>query len=225
MQTTTNVIRVIIADDHEVYRDGFKLLIKKHARDQIKVVAEARNGIELLDKVEAHHPDIVITDVKMPVMDGIQASRLIKKNYSSTGIIALSSFDEDALIYEMFEAGVNGYLLKNADKHEMIEALQVVGLGETYYSSTTSRALFKKLAPSVYNRSRVKDIHFSAKEISIIRLICHQLTTKEISNRLNICSRTVEDYSRNIKEKINAKNLVGIALYAVKNGIVLMNEI
>jgi DNA-binding NarL/FixJ family response regulator len=212
-------IRVVIADDHEIFRDGFKVLMRKRGKNHVNIVAEACDGFELLDLVGELKPDVVITDVKMPRMNGITACRKIREQFNNISVLAMSSFDEDYLIYDMFDAGASGYLFKNSGKEDIFSALEAVQMGEHYYSSITSPALLKKLAPSPYNKVAMNQSVFTDKEKEIMRAICQQLTTKEIATDLTLNRRTVEDYSHSIKEKTGTRNIVGIALYAVKKGI------
>lgn len=212
-------IEVIIADDHELFRDGFKLMLSK--QKQIKVVAEAENGKELVELVQLHKPQIVITDIKMPHLDGIEATKKIAETHPTIGIIGLSMFDEDDLIIDMLEAGAKGYLLKNADKEKILEAIQTVYEGNPYYCHTTSNKLTQLIAKSKYNPyKKNKTIDFSPKEIEIIQLICKQLTNKEIGEKLFMSSRTVEGYRLKIMEKMDVKNPVGLVLYALKTKLV-----
>jgi DNA-binding NarL/FixJ family response regulator len=124
-------IKVIIADDHEIFRDGLRLMLQK--QPEIDLLAEAEDGKELIEHIKLLKPDVVITDIKMPRMDGAAAAKHIAEHYPTIGIIALTMFDEDDLIVDMLEAGAKGYLLKNADKHEMVEAIKSVYNNEPYY--------------------------------------------------------------------------------------------
>lgn len=219
-------IRIVIADDHPIFLDGFIGTINKRAADKIRIVGEANNGEELLSEVRLKKPDIVVTDITMPVMNGLEASRVINQNFINIGVIALTIHEETELIYEMFETGAKGYLIKNAHYREVIEAIESVHKGEMYYCSTSSTQLIKKIGPSKYNHYKKNNsITFCDIEIRIMRLICKQLTTKEIADEMKMSTRTIEQYSHRLKEKIEAKNMVGIALYAIKNGIVSLNEI
>src|SRR5215213_2604658 len=124
-------IRVVLADDHEIFRDGFRVMLKK--QDSVELIGEAGNGEELLEQVQELQPDIVITDIKMPKLDGINATKILAKKYPHIGVIALSMFDEENLIIDMLEAGAKGYLLKNAHKNEIIAAVESVFKNQIYY--------------------------------------------------------------------------------------------
>jgi DNA-binding NarL/FixJ family response regulator len=221
MQTILNDIKIIIADDHEIFRDGFKLMLSK--QKDIQLIGEAANGRELVELVNEHIPDLVITDIKMPIMDGIEAAKKIAAQFPDMGIIGLSMFDEDDLIIDMLEAGAKGYLLKNANKEQIIEAIKTVYNGDPYYCKTTSNKLTQMIAKSKFNPYRKKEaIEFSDREQEIITLVCKELTNKEIADKLFLSSRTVEGHRLKIMEKMNVKNPVGLVVYALKHGLVKM---
>lgn len=211
-------IKIVIADDHGIFREGFKLLLKE--QDVINLVGEAENGKELLQVVKDVQPDVVFVDIKMPVMDGIQACRNIKVNFPAVGMIALSMFNDDNLIIDMLEAGAKGYLLKNTNKEELIQATIAVYEGGTYYCGATSAKLQGMIAKSKFNPYRNQAaVKFTTRETDIIRMICQQLTNKEIAAILGLSYRTIETHRENIQEKIGAKNSIGVVLYAVKHQI------
>lgn len=212
-------IHIIIADDHEMFRDGFKLMLTK--QDNIHLVAEAENGKELLELTEKFKPDVIITDIKMPLMDGIEAARIITEQFPAIGIIGLSMYDEDDLIIDMLEAGAKGYLIKNANKEQIAEAIKTVYNGAPYYCKTTSRKLTEMIAKSRFNPyKKMAKIEFSEREKEIIGFICREMSNKEIADKLFLSIRTVEGHRVNILDKMNVKNSVGVVVYALKNGIV-----
>jgi DNA-binding NarL/FixJ family response regulator len=211
-------IRTILADDHEIFRDGFQTMLKK--QKDIELVGEAENGKELIELAEKLQPDVIITDIKMPLMDGIEATRILSKRFPETGIIALSMFDEDNLVVDMLESGAKGYLIKNAPKHEILEAIKTVYNKGTYYCHHTSNKLAQMIAKSKFNPyKKAKKIDFTGREMDIIKLICAQFSNKEMASRLNLSVRTVEGYRDRILEKMDVRNTAGIVVYAIKNGI------
>lgn len=217
--STVADIKLIIADDHEIFRDGFKLMLSKFP--EIILVGEAGNGRELVELIEKLDPDVILTDIKMPVMDGIEATKKIAELYPDKGIIGLSMYDDDELIIEMLEAGAKGYLIKNAGKDQIIEAIKTVYNDEPYYCKTTSHKLTQMIAKSRFNPyKKSAKAEFSEREKEIIDCICHELTNKEIGDKLFISVRTVEGHRLKILEKMNVKNTVGLVVYAIKNGIV-----
>jgi two-component system response regulator NreC len=217
-------ISVAIADDHEIYRDGLALMLSKYP--DIRLVGQAENGQELLKLVSASPVDIVMTDIKMPVMDGIEATKRITATYAHTRVIALSMFDEENLIVEMLEAGAKGYLLKNADKQQIIEAIEQVYDNNNFYCKTTTARLASMIVKSNFNPYRRKAaVLFSDRETEIIRLICLQFTAQEIGEKLFISKRTVEGHRVKILEKMNVKNTAGVVIYALKHGIIKEAEL
>ena len=218
MTKTENPIRIILADDHELFRDGFKVMLKK--QPSVALVAEASNGEELIQLTRELRPDVVVTDIKMPKLDGIEAAKQLSAEMPLVGIIALSMFDEENLIVDMLEAGAKGYLLKNAHKDEIMDAIRTVNMGETYYCNHTSGKLAQLIAKSKFTPvSRAPKVQLTEKEIEVIRHICEQMTNKEIAGKINLSIRTVEGYRDRIQEKIGAKNMAGIVVYAIKNNI------
>ncbi len=211
-------IKIVIADDHEIFREGFKLLLKN--QPELQLVGEAENGKELLEIAYREQPDVAIIDIKMPVMDGIEACQQIKKKFPDLKVIALSMFNDDNLIIDMLESGAKGYLLKNTNKNELLEATKAVFEGSTYYCSATSAKLTRMIAESKFNPYRDHPVQkFTARETDIIKLICEQYTNKEIATMLGLSIRTVESHRKNIQEKTAAKNLVGVVVYAIKHKI------
>ncbi len=211
-------INVVIADDHELFRDGLRLML--NGVEGIHLCGEAcdvRALVKLVDKIK---PDVVITDVKMPIMDGADATRHIIAHHQLIKVIALSMFDDEELILEMLESGAIGYLLKNADKYEVEDAIRAVYNNEPYYCKSTSGKLAKLIAYSkAHMQKQKKEAEFTDKEKDIIRLICQEYTNKQIGEKLFLSARTVEGYRMKIIEKMGAKNIVGIVIEAIRLGI------
>jgi DNA-binding NarL/FixJ family response regulator len=211
-------VRVVLADDHEIFRDGFRVMLKK--QPGVELAGEAADGEELIKLVEELQPDVVVTDIKMPRLDGIKATKIITKKYPHIGIIALSMFDEENLIIDMLEAGAKGYLLKNAHKDEIIAAVETVYRKQTYYCKHTSRKLTKMIAESSFNPNYPShNPEFTEREILVMQFICQELSSREIAVQLDLSVRTIEKFRENIQEKINARNTAGIVVYAIKNSI------
>jgi len=216
-------IKVGIADDHEIFRDGLKLILTR--APSVELVFEARNGAQLIELTKKHEPDIILTDIVMPEMDGIEAVKKISAAYPAIACVALSMFNEESLIVDMLEAGANGYLIKNAGKEEIIEAIHSVYNRQPYYCRASSAKLAKMISQSKYNPYlRKKTIEFSDKELIIIKLICQEKTNREIADVLFLSTRTVEGYRLKILEKMDAKSTAGIVIYAIKNGLYKVNE-
>jgi DNA-binding NarL/FixJ family response regulator len=218
MDNAYSPISLVIADDHEIFRDGFRAMAKKFP--EVKLIGEAENGKELVHLAERLRPDVVLTDIKMPGMDGIEATRELLKLKPLIPVIALSMFDEDNLIIDMLEAGAKGYLLKNAHKDEIIEAIKAVNQGKTYYCKHTSAKLLQMIAKSEFNPyKKTPKPQFNEREIEVIRLICDQFSNKEIAEKLSLSIRTIEGYREKILEKMEVHNTAGIVVFAIKTSI------
>lgn len=220
----TPSITLLIADDHEIFRDGLALMLSK--QDDIRLIAQAEDGKELVELTEKLQPDVILTDIKMPRMDGIEATRLLVQKFPALKIIALSMFDEENLIVEMLESGAKGYLLKNADKHEIVEAITSVYEDKAFYCKATSSRLASMIVKSKFNPYRKQEpVVFSEREKEIIKLICQQYTAQEIGEKLFLSKRTVEGYRIKILEKMNVKNTAGMVVYALKHNFIKETEI
>jgi DNA-binding NarL/FixJ family response regulator len=219
-----HTIRLVIADDHEIFRDGLALMLSK--QQDIQLVGQAGNGKQLLTLVNELFPDVVMTDVKMPVMDGIEATRSLVSQHPDLKIIALSMFDEENMIVDMLEAGAKGYLLKNADKQEILDAIHSVYDEKHYYCQHTTSKLASLISKSRFNPYKKKEsLVFTDREIEIIRLICQQLTAQEIADKVFLSKRTVEGHRTRILEKMNVKNTAGVVIYALRHRIVTEEEV
>jgi DNA-binding NarL/FixJ family response regulator len=214
---------IIIADDHQIFRDGFKLLLKKLKTENLQLLAEAENGQQLVDLVARYQPDIVITDIQMPVLDGIEATRQIKQLGGKTAVIALSMFNQDDQVLEMLHAGASGYLLKNTSKAELQKALNIVRRGGIYFSPETSAELTKTIRAA--SKPQVEKIKFTSREVDILYHMCKGLTNKEIGDQLHLSTRTVETHRQNLLEKTDTKNSVGLTIYAIKHGVIELDKI
>jgi DNA-binding NarL/FixJ family response regulator len=211
-------IRLLVADDHEMLREGFHTMLKKYP--EIELIGEARNGEELVDLTGKLHPDVIITDIKMPRLDGIDATRMITKKFPACRIIAFTMFDEEVLIVDMLEAGARGYLVKTAAKEEIIEAIHTVMENKTYYCRETTSRLANLIAKSQFDLKKgISRSIFTERETVIIRMICEGLSNKEIASGLQLSMRTVEGHRERILEKMDVKNTAGIVVFAIRAGI------
>ena len=216
-------IRIAIADDHEIFLDGLALMLSRHPG--FTVCGRASNGQTLIDIVEREKPDVVVTDIRMPVVDGIQATRQITAAHPEIKVVALSMFDEETLIVEMLEAGAKGYLLKNAHKDEIVDAITSVYHHKNYYCSQTSSLLASMIVRSKAGPSPQPQIVLNDREKLIIQMICQQQTTQQIADKIYLSKRTVEGYRVKILEKIQAKNIAGVVIFALKNNIIREEDV
>jgi DNA-binding NarL/FixJ family response regulator len=212
-------IRVVIADDHAIFREGFKLLFKNQT--DLALVGEAENGKELLQLCNDEHPDVAFVDIKMPVMNGIEACKELRKTNPHIKVIALSMFNDDYLLIDMLEAGANGYLLKNTDKHEMWRAVTSVYKGDNYYCDSTALKLAKLIASNRFHpHQQTKVVRFSTRETEVLKMLAQQLTNKEMAEKMDVSVRTIETYRETLNEKTNSKNSIGAVIYAIRHGII-----
>lgn len=214
-------IQLMIADDHEIYRDGLRTLLEQCG--DYTVTAEASTGKQLITHCERNVPDVVMTDIMMPVMNGIEATKWLAENLPVVRVIALSMFNQDHLILDMLKAGASGYLIKNAHKSEITEAIQSVYKNKPYYCSSTSHKLARLIGSKVGPKAQ-NNPTFSSREIEIIKMICEEKTTKEIGDRLNMSARTAEEHRKRIRDKMDVKGTAGMVIYAIRNDLFRIDE-
>lgn len=206
------ILSVIIVDDHEIFRKGLKTVLNDI--DFVKVVAEASNGQELLKLLKNVECDIIFMDISMPQMDGIEATRKVKELHPNIEIIALTMHENIGYFNKMIEAGAKGFLLKNTNKNEIIEALQSVANGQNYYSQEFC-AFFNIKQPT-----RKLNIDITDREKEILELICKGYSSIEIADKLGISQRTVEGHKAHLFEKTGTKNTASLVVFAIKNGLI-----
>jgi DNA-binding NarL/FixJ family response regulator len=211
-------IRLLIADDLVLFRQGLGLLLANE--DSIQISGEAENGLEALHKAAELQPDVVITDIQMPEMDGIEFTKELKLSYPNIPVIALTMFKEEHLIVDMLNAGAKGYLQKSADRRQVLEAIRSVREGGWYYCESTTMKLSKLVAKhTVDGFTPPPPGLFTETELQIIQLICAQYSSKEIAAQLFKGERTVESYRHKIFEKMGVKNMAGLVIYAIRAGM------
>lgn len=209
------MINVIFADDHEIFRDGLRAVFRRQS--EIKLLAEAADGEELLALVDKHRPDVLLIDIKMPRLDGITATRRILEKYPATGIIALTMANEESLVMDMLDAGAHGYMLKNTSKADVIYAIRRVHSGHTYYcpqASATIAANYRKT-----RLGQLPETLLNEKEKEILQYLLQGHTNEEIASFIHLSVRTVEGYRRSIIEKTGSRNMFQAIQFAYANGI------
>ena len=213
------IISIVVADDHLFFREGLINVLKSKKR--FEVVGIAGNGKELIELVTEHKPTLAIVDIGMPIMNGIEATKMIMAMEYKTEVIALSMHTEEAIIFKMLEAGAKGYLEKNISKEELFIAIEsVIDYNQFYFpeSSTTSMfRLMKKLSFSPYPKPSVL---FSERELEVVSLVCQDFSSKEIASSLSLSNRTIETHRVNIMQKMNVKSVAGMVAFAYTNGLV-----
>ncbi len=210
-------VNIIIADDHPIFRSGLKTVLKKI--DMVDIVYEAENGKEVIEIIKQYPVEMLFTDIEMPLMDGIECTKIIRSGYPDIKIIALTMFDSLEYILELYDAGVNGYVLKNTDLTELTKAIQTINSGEHFYSKQISDVLYSgllKREEMIEVRSEIDQI--TEREVEVLKMICEQLTSLEIAEKLFISPKTVERHKENIYSKTGTKNLAGLAVFSIKHG-------
>lgn len=211
-------VRILVADDHELFLDGVKALLE--TATGFDVVGTAANGDELWKLYEQHKVDVILTDLRMPGLSGLEFIRKVRETSPLPHILVLSSFESNHAIVDALEAGANGFLVKTAGREEVLEAIHTVMAYEPYYCRSTSRRLAKLIAASRFNPYKPASLQlFSETEQKVIRLICEEYSTAEMSDLLCLGKRTIDGYRADILFKMNVKTAAGVAIYAVKHGL------
>lgn len=211
-------IKVFIVDDHLIFKKGLTAQLKEF--HFVELIGVAENGQEFLEKIESHFPDIVFMDIKMPVMDGIEATKIAVQKYPKIKIIALSMFGDEEYLQQMLDAGAKGFLLKNIEKDALEKAINAVMEGNNYFSDELLTIITSKFVNKLPSKSTIEVIKISDREKEVLQLICQGYTNVEIGNKLCISPRTVDGHRANLLDKIGAKNSIGLVTYAIKNKLV-----
>jgi len=209
-------INIIIVDDHSLFRNGMKLLLS--STGNFNVLAEASNGKEFLQLLETMQPDVVLMDIDMPEMGGIEATTKAMEKNADLKIVCLSMYGEEEYYYKMIEAGVSGFLLKNSDINEVKTAITSVHEGGKFFSQELLYNVVKNIKTTQTNQELVENL--SEREIEVLKQICIGLSNQEISQILHISKRTVDKHRANLLDKTNSKNTAHLVMYAIKNKLI-----
>lgn len=213
---TDQQIRVAIADDHKIFRDGIRMALKD--KEFLKIVWEAEDGKDLMHKLKIKLPDVILMDIRMPEIDGINAISIIRKEFESIKIIILTMYDDQEMITKMMEMGANAYLTKTTDPEEIYQAILTCMNDDFYFNDLMNKAVLLKLQ----HKKTVKQFYpnpvkFSEKELKILKLIAEDKTTEEISKEVFLSPRTIETIRQNMKQKVGAKTIAGLVMYGMRN--------
>lgn len=211
------VIKVAIADDHALFRAGVKTALS--VKKDVELIAEADNGMQLLNLLKHIEPDVILLDIQMPIMDGIQTLPEIRKIRPEAKVIILSMHNDHSMISKLMEIGANSYLTKNSDSETIYEAIKTCFENEFFFNELTNKALLAGLRTKRTDVYGGSEADLSEKELRVLRLMCEEKTTKEIADIVEISPRTVEAIRDKLKTKTGAKSMAGLVMYAVKNGI------
>lgn len=215
------MINVLIVDDHKILREGIAAILA--GNEKIRVVGQCSDGDEIESVIKKSKVDVILMDIKMERMGGIETTTYLQRLFPEVKIIALSMHNEEAYISKMLKAGANGYILKNTDESELVFAIQTVSDGENYFSEEVTKVMMTKYVkkskqPKAASGAYVEDL--TKREKEIISLIASQLTNNEIGEKLFISPRTVDTHRRNLLQKLGVKNTAGLVRFAIENDLV-----
>lgn len=212
-------LRIVLADDHTILRNGLRLLLERQA--DFKVVGEANNGREAVDLVEREVPDVVIMDIAMPMLNGIEATGRITAARLKTQVVILSVHSDESYILRALKAGARGYLLKDSAEADLIQAIRAVCTGKAYFSPAVSKVLAEDYVRKVQQQG-VDDPYdlLTARERELLQLLAELKSTKDISALLGLSPHTVDTHRGNLMQKLNVHSLAELILYAVRKGVV-----
>jgi DNA-binding NarL/FixJ family response regulator len=217
-------IRILLADDHHLVREGTREILEHHA--DLQVVGEASTGQEAVDLAMYLCPDVVIMDISLPVLNGLEATRLIKRSLPQTAVLVLTAYDDDQYVFAMLEAGAAGYLLKNARGSELVQAVREVHEGEAVLSPAIAKKVVRRLAGEKKGSApggRPLEA-LSERELEVLRLAGRGLSNKEIGQTLVISPRTVQAHMANIFSKLQVGSRTEAILYAIRQGWISLEE-
>ena len=215
-----NKIRIALADDHKLIRAGIMLILNN--QDEFEIVLEASNGQELLDGLNDAKPDVVLLDLEMPILSGPETLGQLRTSHPYLPVLILTMHNTDVFILQMMEMGANGYLIKNSEPQEVVDAIKKVVTSKFYFSDRVSEVLLKNVAHQSHSAPSIhaEEEKITQREIEILKLICKEFTTSEIGKILFLSPKTIEGYRKSLMQKTNSKNMAGLVLFAVKNGLV-----
>jgi DNA-binding NarL/FixJ family response regulator len=212
--------KILIVDDHKLFREGLNFVLSQI--EGFEVVGEASNGKEFLDMIDHMKPDVVLMDISMPGLDGIEATSRAIAKHPDLKVIALTMFCDEEYYYKMIQAGVSGYILKESGKDELANAINTVLRGENYFSQKLLRNIIINLnqVKSFKSATLKQEIKLTPRETEILKLICQGLSNTEISEKISLSLRTVEGHKSNLINKTGVRNSVSLVMYALKNNLV-----
>lgn len=209
---------IIIVDDHQLFRDGLKFVLSQI--DDIEVIGEAENGKKCLELLETKKPDLILMDISMPEMNGIEATAKALEKYPDLKIVALSMFGDQEYYFKMIHAGVKGFVLKQSGKRELEEGIRRVLEGDNFFSQELLRKIIVNIGNGKVEGKKASPVNLTKREKEVLQLICNGLANAEIAEQLNISPKTVDGHRTNLLSKTGARNSVSLVMYAIKNKII-----
>jgi two-component system, NarL family, response regulator NreC len=212
-------VRILLADDHTVVRKGLRMLLENHAGFQ--VIAEASHGREAVALAEEHRPDVVVIDVAMPMLNGIEAARQISSKLPHAAVVFLSMHSDEGYVLKALKAGARGYLLKDSAEHDLIKAVAAVSQGKSFFSPAISKMLVEDYVRQMQER-KLEDSYdlLTTRERELVQLLAEGKNNKDVANLLNLSLHTVETHRSNIFQKLNLHSGAELILYAIRKGVI-----
>ena len=216
-----NTIKIILVDDEILFRKGISFLLEREKN--LEIIFEASNGNELISflKTNNDHPDIILMDLKMPIINGVEATKIIRQDFPEIKIIALTSYDSKSFVANMIDVGAVSYLIKNATPQDLLTTINEVALKGFYYTDYIMKIITEDVLTNKKVKSNFDSNFLTKREIEVLKLICFQKSTVEIADQLFISPRTVEGHRNNLLLKTESRNIAGLVVYAIQNDIML----
>jgi len=214
-------ITVFLVDDHQLVRDGIKALLT--GAGNIEIIGEAKNGNELLEKIGEANPDIILMDISLPDISGIELTKIITGKYPSSRILMLSMYTNEDFVFNAIKAGARGYLPKNTSRQELIDAISAIHQGQEFFGESISKLIMKRFLRQATQENVVEEKpaqSLTNRERQILKMCAEGLNNKEISRKLNISIRTVESHKNHIIKKLGLKSTIEMVKFAIRNKIV-----
>ncbi len=219
-------IKVLVADDHGVVREGLMALLQ--TSDVLDVVGEAKDGTDAVEQTKKLLPDVILMDLRMPLMDGVEATRQIKREFPHIGIIALTMHEEQQHIFDIVRAGAAGYLLKDADSSQIVEAIRAIARGESLIHPSVAGKILAEFSLLTGDKTQKRppvDHDLTQREITVLRLVANGQTNKEVANSLELSEKTVKNHLGNIFHKLHVYDRTQAAVLAIRRGIIPLGKL
>jgi DNA-binding NarL/FixJ family response regulator len=215
------MIRILICDDQSIVCEGLNAMLK--AETEIEVVGFANDGKQALEQIEQHHPDLVLMDLKMPIMNGIKATRAAKKQFPEVKVLVLTTYDHDEWVFDAIRSGADGYLLKDTPREQLVSAIRGTVHGDTHVSPLIAGKLFNRVAQSTTPQLEQFE-SLSERELSVLELLARGSSNQDIADQLHLSPGTVRNYVSNIIEKLGVEDRTQAAVMAISSGLVQVNR-
>jgi len=223
MPENFDLVKILLVDDHKIVRDGIISLLQGEPR--FEIIGQAENGIEALEKIEKLSPDLIILDINMPIMGGLECAKQVAEKFPHVKILTLTMLSEQEHIKNMLATGVGGYILKNSGLEELINAIDTVMKGQNYFSDEVKNVIMMEMVKKKTTPGKIfgEPIPLTPRELDVLQLIVDEFTNQEIADKLFISVRTVDAHRRNLLEKTGSRNTAGLVRFAIENNLVNKN--